>query len=131
MPYEITVYSTLLLYQNSTSGNFFFFFFWKIYLLRREETLMCERYIHCLPLACPQLGTWPETPGMCSDWESNQQLFGLQAGTQFTEPHQPGLDLLIIKKITNSVHIETLLCRLLGLKKVQFAMFKCYGSYFI
>ena len=29
-------------------------------------------------------------PGMCPDWKSNQQLFGLQAGTPSTEPHQPG-----------------------------------------
>ena len=29
-------------------------------------------------------------PGMCPDWESNQQPFGLQAGTQSTEPHQLG-----------------------------------------
>ena len=28
-------------------------------------------------------------PGMCPDWELNQQPFGLQAGTQSTEPHQP------------------------------------------
>ena len=26
---------------------------------------------------------------MCPDWESNQQPFGLKAGTQSTEPHQP------------------------------------------
>ena len=30
-------------------------------------------------------------PGMCPDWESNQQPFGLQASAQSTEPHQPGL----------------------------------------
>ena len=30
-------------------------------------------------------------PGMCPDWESNQQPFGSQARTQSTEPHQPGL----------------------------------------
>ena len=30
-------------------------------------------------------------PGMCPDWESNQRPFGLQAGTQSTEPHQQGL----------------------------------------
>ena len=30
-------------------------------------------------------------PGMCTDWESNQQLFGSQAGTQSIEPHLPGL----------------------------------------
>ena len=29
--------------------------------------------------------------GMCHVWESNQQPFGSQAGTQSTEPHQPGL----------------------------------------
>ena len=30
-------------------------------------------------------------PGMYPDWESNQRPFGLQAGAQSTEPHQPGL----------------------------------------
>ena len=30
-------------------------------------------------------------PGMLPDWELNPQLFGLQAGAQTTEPHQPGL----------------------------------------
>ena len=32
----------------------------------------------------------PGNPGMCPDWESNQQPFGSQARTQSTEPHQPG-----------------------------------------
>ena len=30
-------------------------------------------------------------PGTCPDWESNQRPSGLQASTQSTEPHQPGL----------------------------------------
>ena len=30
-------------------------------------------------------------PGMCLDWELNWQPFGLQAHTQSTELHQPGL----------------------------------------
>ena len=30
-------------------------------------------------------------PGMCPDWESNLWPFCLQAGTQSTEPHKPGL----------------------------------------
>ena len=38
---------------------------------------------------CPLLETWPATPGMCPDWESNRRAFGSQAGTQSTEPHQP------------------------------------------
>ena len=28
---------------------------------RGREMSMCKRYIKWLPLACPQLGTWPET----------------------------------------------------------------------
>ena len=38
-------------------------------------------------------------PGMCLDWELNQQPFGSQAGTQSTEPHQPGLEPLFLKTI--------------------------------
>ena len=30
-------------------------------------------------------------PGTCSDWELNQRPFSLQAGTQSTELHKPGL----------------------------------------
>ena len=53
---------------------------------REEER---ERNINVwLPLVHPQLGDLALTPGMCPDWESNQRPFGLQAGTQSTEPHQ-------------------------------------------
>ena len=38
----------------------------------------------------PRTGDPACNPGMCPDWESNQWPFGLQAGTQPTEPHQPG-----------------------------------------
>ena len=31
-------------------------------------------------------------PGMCPDWEWNQQPLGSEAGTQSTKPHQPGQD---------------------------------------
>ena len=31
-------------------------------------------------------------PGMCPDWELNQQPCGSEAGAQSTEPHQPGLN---------------------------------------
>ena len=36
-------------------------------------------------------GDLAHNPGICPDWESNWQPFGLQASTQYTEPHQPGL----------------------------------------
>ena len=35
--------------------------------------------------------------GMCSDWESNRQPFGSQAGAQSTEAHQPGLKCVLIE----------------------------------
>ena len=44
----------------------------------------------CLSHA-PYRGPGPQpNPGMCPDWELNHQPFGSQAGTQSTEPHQPG-----------------------------------------
>ena len=38
----------------------------------------------------PPIGNLSHNPGMYPDWESNQWPFGLQAGTQSTEPHQRG-----------------------------------------
>ena len=46
-----------------------------------------------LPLEHPLLGTWMATQACLiaiPDWESNRRPFGLQSGTQSTEPHQPG-----------------------------------------
>ena len=43
-----------------------------------------------LPLM-PPTGDLAHDPGLCLDWESNWRPFGLQSGTQSTEPHQPGL----------------------------------------
>ena len=45
----------------------------------------------CACLSCvPYWGPGLQPPGMCPDWELNQRPFGLQAGTQSTESHQPG-----------------------------------------
>ena len=49
----------------------------------------------CLSHA-PPTGDLAYKPGMCPDWESNWRPFGLQAGAQSTEPHQPGLDVQIL-----------------------------------
>ena len=38
-------------------------------------------------------------PGMCPDWESNQQAFGSQASTQSTEPQQLGLNFQGVKNL--------------------------------
>ena len=57
---------------------------------RREEER--ERNINVwLPLTRPLLGDLAWNPGLCPDRESNPQPFGSKAGTQSTEPHQPGL----------------------------------------
>ena len=42
------------------------------------------------PLTCPLLRDMAFNPGRSPNWESNPRLFGSQAGTQPTEPHQPG-----------------------------------------
>ena len=39
----------------------------------------------------PPPGDLAHNPGMCPDWELNRRPLGLQASTQATEPHQPGL----------------------------------------
>ena len=44
-------------------------------------------------------GDLAHIPGMCPDWESNQQPFGLKSSAQSTEPQQPGLQLFKEAKI--------------------------------
>ena len=75
---------------------FYFLLFFKIlfiYLfLEKGEGREKERERNITvrpPLVGPPLGTWPATQ-MCPGWEPNQRPFGLQAGTQSTEPQQPG-----------------------------------------
>ena len=46
-------------------------------------------------------------PGMCSDWELNQQLFGLQPGTQSTETHEPGLKIIFQLQLTDNIPFDS------------------------
>ena len=48
---------------------------------REEEINQCVVASHA-----PPAGDLAHNPGMCPDWESNQQLSGLQASAQSTEP---------------------------------------------
>ena len=73
----------------------FIYFFDFIYLFlergggREKEE---ERNINVwLPLALAPTGDLACNPGMCPAWELNLWAFGSQAGTQSTEPHQPGV----------------------------------------
>ena len=52
----------------------------------------------CVSSCVPSTGDLALNPGMCPDWESNQQPFGSQASAQSTEPHQPGLIFNFISK---------------------------------
>ena len=56
---------------------------------REGEKHQCVVALHTTPtgdLAC--------NPILCPDWELNHPPLGSQAGTQSTEPHQPGLNTL-------------------------------------
>ena len=77
---------------------FFFFFLFKIvFIFRasgREGEREGEKHQYVVASHEPHTGDLACNPGMCPEWESNQRPFGLQAGTQSTEPHQPGLKVL-------------------------------------
>ena len=84
------------IHQATTARALFFSFKDFIYLfLEREEGREKEREKHQCVFAShappPHTGDLACNPGMCPDQKSNQWPFGLQAGTQSTEPHQPGL----------------------------------------
>ena len=62
---------------------------------KERETNISVQGIHrSIASWMPPTGDLAYNPGMCSEWESNQQPF-LQVGTQSTEPHQPGPSLLL------------------------------------
>ena len=64
-----------------------------ILFLDREEGREKEGEKHQCVVAshAPPTGDRAHNPGVCPDWESNWRPLGLQAGTQSTEPHHPGL----------------------------------------
>ena len=81
-------------------NNFSFFKdFIYLFLERAEEKEKGrERNIYVwLPLVHPLTGDLACNPGMCPDWALNWRPFGLQARTQSTEPHQPGLIVFLFK----------------------------------
>ena len=56
----------------------------------------CFSYVPTGDLAC--------NPGLYSDWESNWQPFGSQAGTQSTVPNQPGLISIISSQLIININ---------------------------
>ena len=62
-----------------------------IFIFRGERKEKAREKHQCVVASHePPTGDLAHNPGMCPDWESNQRPFGLQAGTQSTEPQQPG-----------------------------------------
>ena len=85
---------SLTLFLNFLKDFICLFLFFKIFylLIFRERGKEGERERNItvwLPLKRPLTGDLACNPGMCPDQELNQRPFGLQAGTQSTEPHQP------------------------------------------
>ena len=56
----------------------------------REEGREGEKHQCVVASHTPPTGDLVHNPGMYPDWELNRGPFSSQAGTQATEPHQPG-----------------------------------------
>ena len=77
----------------------------KILCIFREGKGGRKRGKHqCVVASCtPRTRGLAHNPGMSPDWESNRRPFGSQAGTQSTEPHQPGPHLVGLNDILELV----------------------------
>ena len=68
-------------------GCFGFFFKEFIYFQKEGEGDREGEKHQCVAASpTPLTGDLAHHPGMCPDWESNQQLLGSQVGIQSTEP---------------------------------------------
>ena len=72
-----------------------YFFFSRFYLFifreRGKEGERAGEKHQCVAAShMPPSGDLAHNLGICPGWESNWQPFSQQAGTQSTEPHQPG-----------------------------------------
>ena len=61
-----------------------------LFLERGREGERGEKLQFVVASRATPTGDLARHPGMCPDWESNRQTFGLQTCGQSTEPHQPG-----------------------------------------
>ena len=85
------------LFQNRFVASFLKRLF--IFIFRERgiegEKHRCARDTLIIASRMPPTGDLALSPGMCPDLEQNQRPFGSQAGTQSTEPQQPGLFLYL------------------------------------
>ena len=83
-------------------------FFKRFYLfIFRQKGREGGKHQHVVASRAPHTGDLASNPGMCPDWELNQQPFGSQASAQSTEPHQPGQNLCVLMLINVTLALET------------------------
>ena len=58
----------------------------------REGEREGEKHQCVVAFCMPPVGNLAHNSGVCPDWELNSRPFGLQAVTQSTTSHQPGLE---------------------------------------
>ena len=78
--------------------SIYLFIYWQRW---REGEREGEKHQCVFASYAPPTGDLAHNPGMCPDWESNWRPFGLQAHTQSTELHQPGLEAIFLKFLLN------------------------------
>ena len=83
----------IVLFPTQTTINLLFkkFYLFIFRERRREGEKEGEEHQCVVASQAPPTGGLAHNPGMCPNWESNQQPFGLQAHAQTTQIHQPGL----------------------------------------
>ena len=82
-----------------------------IYFYREGKGRRKRGKYQCVIISCvPPTGDLACNPGICPDWESNQQPFGSQAGAQSTEPHQPGTEFVLTVALYFSVEVSVAVC---------------------
>ena len=76
--------------QNGTQFRFIYLLTYLFTYVKTEGEKEEEKQQYVVASCAPPAGDLAHNPGMYPDWELNQWSFGLQAGAQSTEPHQPG-----------------------------------------
>ena len=88
IPYLVMGYFLNMLFNL----NYFFKDFIHLFLESgREGERKGEKHQCVVAFRTPPTRDLVSNPGMCPDWESNWGPCSLQASTQYTKPHQPGL----------------------------------------
>ena len=67
----------------------------------REGKREGEKHQCVVASLAPPTGNLARNPGMCPEWELSRPPFGVQAGTQSNEPHQPGLIAYLLLVLNN------------------------------